>query len=67
MPSRIFPGQFPHEQNGEASYGNTIIVQIKGAHRGSSKKSEKICVARWDYAIYKSSFSELSYVAVQPE
>ena len=36
---------------------------IKGAHRGSSKKSEKICVARWDYAIYKSSFSELSYVA----
>ena len=33
------------------------------ANRGSSKKSEKICVARWDYAIHKSSFSELSYLA----
>ena len=27
------------------------------------KKFEKICVARWDYAIHKSSFSALSYLA----
>ena len=33
----------------------------KGTYRGSSKKSEKICVARWDYAIHKSSFSELVF------
>ena len=34
---------------------------LKGACRGSSKKSEKICVARWDYAIHK--YLELSYLA----
>ena len=27
------------------------------------QKKEKICVARWDYATHKSSFSELSYLA----
>ena len=37
--------------------------ELKGTYRGSSKKLEKIYVARWDYAIHKSSFSELSYVA----
>ena len=26
--------------------------EFKGAYRGSSKKSDKICVARWDYAIH---------------
>ena len=29
-------------------------IVLQGANRGSSKKSEKICVARWDYAIHKS-------------
>ena len=39
------------------------MVSVQGIYRGSSKKSEKICVARWDYATHKSSFSELSYLA----
>ena len=39
-------------------------IVLKGTHRGSFKKSEKICVARWDYAIHKSSFSELSIIII---
>ena len=44
-------------------YLRGIRTLFQGIYRGSSKKSEKICVARWDYATHKSSFSELSYLA----
>ena len=54
-------------EEGEEGEGEGGIKPFKGACRGSSKKSEKICVARWDYATHKSSFSELSYLAIQPE
>ena len=29
-------------------------------HIEGLQKNEKICVARWDYAIHKSSFSDLA-------
>ena len=59
----LFQEYFAHVPVFEILANFVAVLLVKGAHRGSSKKSEKICVARWDHAIYKSSFSELSYVA----
>ena len=42
---------------------SNIISSVFRAYIEGLQKNEKICVARWDYAIHKSSFSELSYLA----
>ena len=48
---------------GISLFVTNFFKSFQGTYRGYSKKLEKICVARWDYAIHKSSFSELSYLA----